>query len=633
MIPDMSRFGYLFPKAGMVGFQGPNDPSGEFFTDVELEESLARELIQNALDARPEDSVKPVTVEFELSTAEVNDIPGILGLRQAVELALRDVEQLQGREKLEQAKASMHQAIVPVLRVSDFGTRGLEGSESLEFPKSALSALTRGTGVSSSAGYRGGSFGIGSAVGLVASRMRTVGYVSRPQYEDVNVYASASRLAGHRDGANVWRTRDGYFTNLAVKDDYEYLRFGGELAFFHPRSEPGTDVYIFDYVAAKSDPDLLSLMRSTVSNFLVAIHREALIVRGRSGTNEWVLNKETLADSFDLDDYLAKQVLPFYRALTQGEVIHGNLPTIGEVQLYVWPDDAMEKRLGTQYMRSPLMKVGMYDPASIPIPYAAVFICEDKDGNELLREIEPPTHNKWNDRGPRSNGKVVRQVRKFIRDELLQFVPDNIGDAITISGIERYLPLNLGTGSGTGNGPGSNRTGAAPEDSETAVRLGKPAGPSPLHLARDLSVHVQVEQSGVATDGAGDDGRSGERGGGILDRHKGRRDVERPVEPGEGSSLIDAGQVRLRSFVVGDGVTRLVLRAESSVSGDLRLVAIGAGENFPVEVASATLSTPRGRHPLEVEGAVIKALELVQGSTMELDIRFANASRYRIGVG
>ena len=73
-----------------------------------------------------------------------------------------------------------HQPTVQVLRIGHYGTRGLTGSESREDPKSPLSTLTRGVGVSSNNGGRGGSFGIGSAVAMVGSAMRTVAYVSLP---------------------------------------------------------------------------------------------------------------------------------------------------------------------------------------------------------------------------------------------------------------------------------------------------------------------------------------------------------------------------------------------------------------------------------------------------------------------
>ena len=78
------------------------------------------------------------------------------------------------------AHETAQQKSIPVLRIGDYGTKGLAGSESIDDPKSSLSALTRGAGISADDGSRGGSFGIGSAVGpfLGGTLVNAFGYES-----------------------------------------------------------------------------------------------------------------------------------------------------------------------------------------------------------------------------------------------------------------------------------------------------------------------------------------------------------------------------------------------------------------------------------------------------------------------
>src|SRR5947208_1419663 len=83
-------------------------------------------------------------------------------VRAQVEIATRGS---QGHDRMLAARDFANRGAVTVLRISDYGTTGLRGSESVNDSRSPLSALTRGAGISANDGARGGSFGIGSAVG------------------------------------------------------------------------------------------------------------------------------------------------------------------------------------------------------------------------------------------------------------------------------------------------------------------------------------------------------------------------------------------------------------------------------------------------------------------------------------
>lgn len=637
-------YGFYFELAGRAGYQGPNDPSGEYFTNKDLEQSLTREIIQNSMDARSE-SQETVIVEFDLREMRTDEIPGIAGLRVAAAQALEASQDLQGKKYLSDALGAARQEIVPVLRVGDSGTKGLTGSESKNDPHRPLSTLTRSTGASSNDGDRGGSFGIGSAVGPLASRMRTVAYVSKRESDPDVVYAAMSRLASFVDGDGEWRLGTGYFTLLSRDDDFEYLRNPEPLGDFPARTENGTDVYIFDYREAGRSAGLVDVKRAAVENFLVAIHRGRLIVKGRSESGEWTLDRETLGPTIDSDEELVRTTRPFFRAITESTPVIKTLRHTGECQLFVHVDETLDKKLGTLVMRKPLMKVQPL-PHAIHVPYAAVFICEDEKGNELLRDIEPPTHDKWNHQGPRSHKPAVDEIKRFIREELQRIIPQKLGQTATIRGLAKFLPIDLGTSTDGAKGTGSRRSQQVGVEKETPVRLGRPEKYGPLDWrtqgAVSLPVVRQGNPEGEDYGGAGgapsrnDPTQGGGTGGSARGSGQGGSgDGTVPSSAGDGRSRIPARSVKFRSFADGlDGYSTIVLTALEDVTGDLELMAMGAAnrEDFKVAIEEAAAKTDDGLIPVSARESTLEDIVLQKDEQLRIRVKLGHGAQYRLGV-
>ena len=230
-------FGFYFETARRAAAQGAIAPAEQFFEGSHAEESLVRETGQNSLDAKAGEA--PVTMVFELAGIPTDSIPGIDRLRDHLSRSAVAAEGSQGHDRMLRACETADSDEVMVLRISDYGTKGLGGTESINDPQSPLSALTRGAGISADDGSRGGSFGIGSAVGPMASDMCTVLYTSLPLGSSDVVFAGYSRLASHRDDVGRWRVGDGFFTDLSVEDDFRYLRNPHPIGPFEGRSEAG----------------------------------------------------------------------------------------------------------------------------------------------------------------------------------------------------------------------------------------------------------------------------------------------------------------------------------------------------------------------------------------------------------
>lgn len=628
----VDEYGFYFEQAGLAGYQGPNDPSEEHFTGKDIEQSLAREMIQNSMDAKA-DGTGPVRVVFELSAVHTDAIPGIFGLRDAMAAAVEESRDLQGHEHVVTAFESACSTRVPVLRIRDYGTQGLTGSESRDHPHTPLSMLTRGTGASSNETWRGGSFGIGSSVGPLASKMRTVAYASKRRDDQDVIFASVSRLCSHRDGEGTPRLGTGYYTFLDDLSDFRYRRNPDSIDGFDSRKETGTDIYVYDYRAA-GGTGLLDVKRAAAENFMVAIHRGRLVVEGRTPTGGWRLDSETIAETIESDEVLRTELLPFYRALTETKAIPGNLRHTGEVQLYIHVDDTLEKKLGTQVMRKPLMKITTLQH-TFHVPYAAVFICENDEGNQTLRDIEPATHDKWNDKGPRSNEAAVKEIKTFIRKELFEVVPQKLGKSTMIRGLARFLPLDLGQSGDDDTGAGTSPSDRAGSETESSRRLGRPEKLGALDWQVQGRYSVSVSRQGTADQQADTTGRRGNRSGATTSADEERQDKETPAAEGDGRARIPSNHIGFRSFAEPEaGYATIVLRPLQDTEGDLELAALGsAGSDvYEAPISSVQRRTPEGLIDLEVHGATVRNLKLTEGEHVSLRVKFRHGSRYRLGV-
>ena len=117
--------------------------------------SLAREICQNSLDARL-DPGKPVRVEFSLSYISPGNIKQFDSLRDAFK-SCRSFWKEQGNKKtvdfFTRALKRSESDRIPMLRISDFNTTGLTGSDK-EY-NSPWQNLVKASGVSSKGGSSG----------------------------------------------------------------------------------------------------------------------------------------------------------------------------------------------------------------------------------------------------------------------------------------------------------------------------------------------------------------------------------------------------------------------------------------------------------------------------------------------
>ncbi len=639
------EYGYYFEKQGLSGDEGPIDPAQQYFEGSHADHAVVRETTQNTLDNPSKNIDGPIRMVFELSTMNTNDIPGIERLREHLDAVAEQTMSQQGHERMLNAAKLAKQETISVLRISDYNTTGLTGSETLAEKGSPISRLTRGKGGSSD-DERGGSFGIGSAVGPMASDLSTVLYVSIPENSYKSVMAGYTRLATHTLNNTSYRA-EGYFTRLDCEDDFEYQRPAPQIGTFSVRVEPGTDIYILGYRMAETDPKLERVRDAMIDNFMAAIKEKRLVVEGIVPGSQWTLDAETLP----LLTKIRSEAHAFYQALQDDSPAEKTIENIGKVKLFINIDDSLEKKLHTITMRAPLMKIDTFKHNSIAAKYAAVLVCDSPEGNKYLRQLEPPQHHEWDAaRDSKSGAKVIRDLKTFVRESLKERVTTEVGDEVKVEGLARFLPAKNVSPNSSGEPavPTSEPTKEGTEAESSSVTGGGTLQQPILNRPRKkVSVKARIPAAAKKPRHQ-ESGKPKEEGGGKPKggAKKPRGQDHNPSEKGEnnkpkGASRIRGEDVSFRSWIAqsepnSSSVMALAITAKKSENGDLELLALGPGgspeQDYELPISRAVIHLPDGKCDIDVSGNILKNLTLEAGKMIRVDIYMPAGERYRLGV-
>lgn len=174
----MDEIKWRFPINDSGGIRGINDTGVAMFRGNPLS-SLAREICQNSLDAAISDK-EPVKVQFKMFTIKTDEIYGMKDLKETF-LKCKDFwgDQVNGEtvKFFNNAITVSNRPECRIMRISDFNTTGLLGSEAKI--NTDWTNLTKSTGVSDKKGTAGGSFGIGKFAPFACSDFFTVFYSTK----------------------------------------------------------------------------------------------------------------------------------------------------------------------------------------------------------------------------------------------------------------------------------------------------------------------------------------------------------------------------------------------------------------------------------------------------------------------
>ena len=127
----MSNTNWLFPKNTPGRWEGINDGDAEHFLKNPIG-SLAREIIQNSLDARVNSD--PVIVSFDLFSINASEFPNLDQLKEKLIKASntpKNQTDNRTRKRLEEAVAILDKPTLSILRISESNTTGPKNPLSL----------------------------------------------------------------------------------------------------------------------------------------------------------------------------------------------------------------------------------------------------------------------------------------------------------------------------------------------------------------------------------------------------------------------------------------------------------------------------------------------------------------------
>lgn len=442
---------WRFPILDDGAEQGINDSGIATFKGSDLYNNLAREICQNSLDAKAHGQ-EFVIVEFNSLTLKKKDFAPLVELGQVFEdcrAYWKDKMESKLKSFLKEAEEKLNAENIHFLVIRDFNTTGLGGAKAPMRQRSVWRALTHSNGVTDKQQGSGGSYGIGKTAPYACSSFRTVFYNSYAQEDGIKAFQGVARLITHLQN-NSATQGTGFYQNVADKTPIFAEDSCTFRDVFH-RDTYGTDVIIAGFKQTLTWAE--DIEKAVISNFFVAIANSKLVVR----IDALEINANNLGDrikhyasieaaSTDKEKRITT-ILEFYQAITNPDYeISGSIMEQDDAVLYIKKDDKYSKSIAQ--MRSIGMVVRTRHH-NIYTRYAAVMMVRDGKLNDLLKRIEPPTHDKWDpgiledDAAAQSEAeKYRRNLIRWMNDEIVKCCRSDTPDEIDLDVAKAYLPFD-----------------------------------------------------------------------------------------------------------------------------------------------------------------------------------------------
>lgn len=607
-----------FPPLAGGTVSGLNDAGIETF-EGDFATNVVRECVQNSLDAVVDHS-KPVTVSISWHSLPVAQLH-FAGQLVEVLGACGDFWRGNAKAKsfFRRAADDARALTLDALRISDSNTTGLDGAD--DDIDGRWFGLVKSRGVSNQKeSGSGGAFGIGKDAPLAGSQFRTVLYSTKTLAGDV-AFQGVSRLVTHRDVETGKETQGTGFIGKFDQSGPRFLaiRHKDEIPEQFLRTEPGLDVWVLGCRVFKENWEL-PFIRSALANFWPAvIDKKVRLVIGSK-----TIDHENLAEWMrrERNDDLVSDAYPYYRAVEEkdAKVFHERLPHAGACRLHLL---AGKKDLPRRVclVRKTGMVITEYQPRVAYLPFSGLFVCDDPAGNQRLRSLEPPRHDKWDisrAETPDARAALLELrdwIKETIRKEIPAFDADQFNETAPTPELteqeesEPLPPVNEGQ-----NEP--DLGGAASQVSPTEVRkvTTVPTRRSPGQQTPGTT----GEGEGVRGSGSGDGENTG-----------GRTKTRGPEAPKQPSQPV-VPNITSRAFITpeDDDVYEVVVRSDGDYEGAIYIDAIGengANEALPLLAAAAA-----DGEKLEVDYNRIKSVRISKDIPSRIGIRFKTPGKYSL---
>lgn len=464
-------------------------------------ESIVREAIQNSLDNPNLQVNNPVTVTFEFRKIAKNQIPGyddLLIHYNATKLFWENDQSYKPIFEAIDKRLGDFDLFIPYLQISDYNTTGmnLTSKENENIRKTNYYAFSRGNNTVKANAQAGGSEGQGKATFYAASALRTL--FIHTVSEEGSISEGLTRLATHiLDGQD-------FSSNGHLFQDIENPTYKTEADSFpfKRNSEDGfgstiSILGLWDYENVEQ-----KMITAAINNFWMAIQGGDLIVKvGNTELNQ--SNIESLIEQHlpERSESSHTKSNPtkygrakcYYETWTekfkdQAEIYDESIDILGNCILKISQHSEYPGKIAF-FRKQKMLIVRSNVNLFVSKGYCGVFICNDKDGNEILRKMEGKTHTEWDpnlcmtEDDTKVGEKAMEAMNKFITNCWQNYRSKHFPDTLELKGL-------------AGLSIGSKPTG---EKKPTGTKEKKPTVPSPNPKPKPEFEKLGITKKGLSS--------------------------------------------------------------------------------------------------------------------------------------
>jgi hypothetical protein len=455
------QIGWHHPTDESDQWDGFNEPGIEHFAGSPVRH-LAREIHQNACDASS--GTGTVTVKIHLRKVMTSEIPNIDELKANFQSCLDA-----SRNESKKAEAFFENAIkeldsekIEVLEISDYNTLGMKGPSTNGTP---FYAFMKAKGQSRKEDTQAsGSYGIGKFAPYAVSKLRTI-FISTVFQNDEGeleqLTQGKSILMSHdkgderKQGVGFWGAKEKCQPILGVAENLPNWLQRENIDLNQASKGSKLSVICFDKV---NNWETL-LATSVAENFFGAIldgnlqveiqdkhilDQNTIINFFENNSIKELIEKEKLTNESEFDN--CKHYLATLKRNIEVFTEETEQPELGNCQVKILVGERLPKKVC-------ILRNGMFITDKLDglktfgdfKEFVAVFHCQSKKGNELLRAMEPPRHDDFEPERlltkeeKRKGKKALKSLVSWIREMLERRAKNPVADVTEIDELKDFF--------------------------------------------------------------------------------------------------------------------------------------------------------------------------------------------------
>ncbi len=436
---------------------GVNDGSIYTFKEKKYE-SLAREILQNSIDEMLYPDM-PVRVEFHLFEISTSNLPGYEAFKKLYEDSLHYWEhdqQENGRVFFSEALKILRSPSVKILRISDFNTKGVKGSQQKKIRSSKDITpwfnLIKSEGSSSKGATQGGSFGIGKNATFANSALRSVFY-STSDEDGVEAHEGIAKLASvYKNDQQL--SPKAFYGEDNGDNNSQAITGLLDLDPSFRRQEYGTDIFVLGF--EEEDDWEMRMILSILTDFILPIHQNFLEINlqgekisSSTLNNLFLKYQEDTQNNSSSVRHELQNILNYYKVITSKETKSYEKPfdNLGKAVLKLLYDPDFDRKI--MRTRETGMKLFSKGHISSSIGFSGIVSLEGRKLNRLFRKMENPAHTAWSsdnvdDPADKKESKLLlRELDRWLKETIIENAYDKGLEIQEVVGLGEFLPALL----------------------------------------------------------------------------------------------------------------------------------------------------------------------------------------------